>query len=286
MTPQPDRPDLFSYLDHRKWLSDWFDWKKACNPRFSHRMFARLAGQRSPSLLLLVCQGKRNLTAASMEGFIKATGLNDEEARFFRLLVELDGADATEDRNLVFERIAGTQRFQAARKLEGESFRYLSSWYLPAIRELATLNSFRADPDWIARTLHPPISRKDAQAALDTLFTLGLLVRRKDGAVHVAEVTIATPHEVAGLAAHNYHQGMIDRARASIGGSHPDQRHLGAVTVAVPSKDIAELKAEVASFLERFLDRCDRRIPDADQVFQLNVQLFPLSAVATQKETA
>ena len=134
MTAATPRPDLYSYLYHRKWLADWFDWKKASNPRFSHRMFARLAGQRSPSLLLLVCQGKRNLTAASTEGFVKATGLNDEEARFFRLLVELDGAAATEDRNLVFERIAGTQRFQAARRLEGESFRYLSCWYLPAIR--------------------------------------------------------------------------------------------------------------------------------------------------------
>ena len=147
------------------------------------------------------------------------------------------------------------------------------------------MKGFRADADWIARTLHPPISRKDAQAALDTLFTLGMLVRREDGRVHVAEVTIATPHEVAGLAAHNYHQGMIERARASIGGTPPDQRHLGAVTVAVPSADIPALKTEVASFLERFLDRCDRRIPDADQVFQLNVQLFPLSAVATPEET-
>ena len=36
-------PDLYAYLDYRKYLEDWFDARKAANPRFSHRMFARRA---------------------------------------------------------------------------------------------------------------------------------------------------------------------------------------------------------------------------------------------------
>lgn len=270
-------PDLFTYLDHRKWLGDWFTWKKEANPRFSHRMFARRAGHKSPSLLLLVVQGKRNLTAKTTTGFIRATGLDAEEARFFRLLVHLDAADRAEERNEIFARIAASQRFQAARRIEGESFAYLSQWYLPAIRELASLPGFRADPEWIARTLHPPIRTSQARAALASLQALGMLEIDADGRAVVHDATLATPHEVAGLAVHNYHRGVLQRAEAAITSVRPHDRQLGAVTVAIPSSEVGALKAEVAAFLERFLDRCEKMDAPADCIYQLGAQLFPLT---------
>ena len=270
-------PDIFSTLDHRTWLEAWFDWKKVQNPRFSHRMFARMAGHKSPSLLLLVMQGKRNLTPKTTEGFIRATGLEGEAAGFFRLLVHLEAADRADERNEIFARIAASQRFQAARRIEGEAFGYLSQWYLPAIRELATLPGFRPDPHWIARTLHPPIRTSQAQAALASLQALGMLVLHADGGVEVRDGTLATPHEVTGLAVHNYHQGMLERAADAISTVGPSDRHLGSVTIAIPSSQIGALKAEVAAFLERFLDRCEKMDQPADRIYQLGAQLFPLS---------
>ena len=44
-------PSPYDYLDYRAFLGAWFEHKKQANPRFSHRMFARMAGQKSPSLL-------------------------------------------------------------------------------------------------------------------------------------------------------------------------------------------------------------------------------------------
>ena len=63
----PERPSVFASLDHRQYLADWFAWKKEANPRFSHRAFARMAGQKSPSLALSVIAGRRNLTDAERE---------------------------------------------------------------------------------------------------------------------------------------------------------------------------------------------------------------------------
>jgi uncharacterized protein (TIGR02147 family) len=270
------RPDLFSTLDHRQWLTDWFTWKKQQNPRFSHRMFARLAGHKSPSLLLLVSQGKRNLTPTTLPGFIKATAMDPEEANFFKLLVRLDAAVQADERNEIFATIAAQQRFQTARKLEGQAFRYLSQWYLPAIRELATLPGFKPDPDWIAATLHPPIPVAQAAEALEILTSLGMLQITESG-VEVIDVTIATPREVSGLAAHNYYSEALTRARDSITGSRPHERQLGAVIVGIPVERMPELKAQVAGFMERFLDTCESFPESATQVVQLGVQLFPLS---------
>jgi len=90
-------PDILQYTDHRAFLSDWFQWKKAANPRFSHRMFARLAGQRSPSLLLSVIKGQRNLTDTTAAAFSRAMKLDAGEQAHLFALIHLERSPALGD---------------------------------------------------------------------------------------------------------------------------------------------------------------------------------------------
>lgn len=271
-------PDLFHYLDHRKYLIDWFEWKKSDNPRFSHRMFARLAGQRSPSLLMHVMRGERNLTKTTCAAFCKAMALDREERVFFGLLVEFERADNNAERNLIWERLSATRRFVEARSIAGGSFRYLSRWYYPAIRELVSCAGFVPEPAVIAARLRPKITPTQAADALSVMVELGLLARTTDGTITTTESTVVTPHQVRGLAVHNYHQNMISRAGESIERFTSHERHLSAITVAIPAALIPKLKSEIDAFQERILDLCDGRVEDAERVYQFNMQLFPLSA--------
>jgi len=270
------RPDPYSYLSYRDYLRDWFRAQKAADARFSHRNFARRAGVKSPSLLNEVIGGKRNLTPRTLEGFVRALGLTAEGAAFFAALVQLDQADTDEERNEAWERVAASRRFRSARPIVGPAMSYLSTWYLPAIRELALCRGFRADPAWVAARLLPRITVAQAREALRILFELGLLVD-EDGAVSAPEVSVATPHEVIGLAVHNYHHQMLERARDAIEGVDPEERHLGGVTVAIPGSLVPTLKAEVERFQERVLHLCDERAHEAERVYQINLQLLPLS---------
>lgn len=275
--PLIEPPDLFQTLDHRAYLAEWFSWKKQVNPRFSHRVFARLAGVRSPSLLLLVMQGKRNLTSQTLEGVCRAMSLDHEEQEYLAALVDLDAAQTPEEKSRVFIRLSAMRRFQAARRIEGEGFRYLSVWYLPAIRELAACAQFRADPAWVAEQLRPRVTVAEAEEGLALLVRLGMLVADDEGRLRPADVSLVTPHEVAGLAVHNYHRGMLARASESITAFLPHERHLGAVTVAVPKKMLPALKRELAAFQERVLDLAESAQDGAELVIQVNLQLFPLS---------
>lgn len=269
-------PDLYAYLDFRKFLGDWFDKKKQANPRFSYRMFARLAGQRSPSLLHHVVRGERNLTPATTRAFARAMRLTGPQATFFAHLVDLGQATTHDDRNAAWAHIAATRRFREARRVEGAGFAYLSCWYYPAIRELAQRPDFTPDPSWIAKTLRPKVTRSQASRALEALQTMQLLAPSGD-TLRSAEASVVTPHEVSGLAVHNYHQEMLTRASEAIDAFDPEERHLGGLTIAVPQAIVPRLKAEVASFLERMLNLCDSTEDPSDLVYQVNVQLFPLS---------
>mgnify|MGYP002632623710 CR=1 FL=1 len=269
-------PDLYSYLDYRAWLKDWFAAKKAANRRFSHRAFVRMAGKSSPSLLVDVIERRRNLTPSTTEAFCRALKLAAAEASFFTALVHLDQAESPAERNEAWARIAATRRFREARKLEGESFEFLSCWYYPAIHELTKLPDFSADPAWIARSLRPNITVPQARRALSALQEMGLI--RVDGdSARQCEGSITTPHEVEGLAVHNYHLGMLQRAQESIDAFEPHQRHFVGLTVAVPDSLVPTLKAELNALQERLLDLCDSAPSPADQVVQVGLHFFPLT---------
>ncbi|MEQ1571863.1 MAG: TIGR02147 family protein [Myxococcota bacterium] len=269
-------PDLYTYLSYRRYLVDWFEARKAADHRFSHRLFVRRAGASSPSLLREIIDGKRNLSPAMTDGFARALGLGASASAFFRDLVALDQAPGEAERNAAWQRISAHRRFHTARSIDGAAFAYLSHWYLPATRELALRPDFRPDPEWIAATLWPPVPVVVAREALEVLFALGLLVER-DGRVSPADTSVATPHQVQGLAVHNYHRGMLERAIDAIAGVRAKERHLVGVTVAVPESLVPALKAELDAVQERLLDLCDARASEAERVYQIELCLFPLS---------
>ena len=269
-------PDLYSYLDYRAFLRDWFDAKKKDNPRFSHRAFVRRTGQRSPSLLADVIKGRRNLTPHATSAFVHAMRLDAEAGAFFTALVSLDQAETPEDKNAAWDEIVRSRKLSQIRRIEGEVFRCLSHWYYPAIRELAGLESFSEDPRWIARQLSPPITPKQAAQALASLLEVGMLVR-EDGRLRPSEGLARTPHEVAWLAVHNYHDGMLSLARRAIHEIPAAHRHFTAVTTSVPRSRLPALKKELAAFQERLLAICDEGDEADDVVLQINLHLFPLT---------
>ncbi|MEL6343263.1 MAG: TIGR02147 family protein [Myxococcota bacterium] len=274
-----EKPELFRYLNYRHFLRDWVQWRKTENRRFSYRVFARMAGLRTPSLLLHVINGDRNLTASSAEAFIQALRFTDEEAPFFRDLVELEQGVTPELRSEAFERISAVRRFRSAYRIEGEAFRCISRWYYAAIHELVSLPDFRPDPTWIAPRLRPPIQPEDARQALDELCTLGLLVTDEEtGRLRQAAVSMVTPGEVLDLAVYNYHRGMSHLAAEAVRAYPTETRHMLGVTVSISEGLIPTLKQELQSLQARLLDLCDSEAATPERVMQINLQLFPLSA--------
>jgi len=211
---------------------------------------------------------------------VKALKLEPDEASFFTDLVALDQAETVTARNRAFERVAANRRFRQARRLEGPLFKYLSRWYYPAVRELAGRADFIDDPRWIAGQLLPKITVAQARSALRTLTELGLLVEDASGRLVRGEPSLTTGHEVRSILVPAYHRQMIERAASSIETVPRDERDVSALTVCIRASSVADLKERVHRFREEMLDVCDRE-EDPERVYQLCIQLFPLSAAPT-----
>lgn len=269
-------PDLYEYTDYRAWLGAYYDAAKVHQPSFSYRWFSRRAGFSSPNFLKLVIDGQRNLSADSIGRFAAALRLSDAEARFFADLVAFGQACTAEEKNAAWERIAASQRFRRARRIDSAYFEYLSCWYYPAIREMVARADFREDPAWIAAELLPAVKPAEAARALAVLVELGFVVRDADGRLRRGDPSVTTGHEVRSLAIGNFHRQMLARAAESIELVERSQRDISALTVAVSAERVAELKARVQAFRETLLHLCDADA-DPDVVYQLNFQVFPLT---------
>ena len=274
------KPSVFEFTDFRAFLSAYYLAAKSHQRGFSFRSFSKRAGFSSPNFLKLVIDGQRNLSQDSVVRFSKALGLGAAEGRFFADLVTFGQAETHADRNAAFERIAASRRFREARRLDHSMFVYLSHWYYPAIREMAARPDFIPEPAWVASQLLPPIEPSQAAAAIELLLGLGLLVRDASGRVRRGDPTITTGHEVRSLAAANFHRQMLERAGASIELVPREHRDVSGQTVCISAATVQELKARIHAFRESCLDLCDRdNAPES--VYQLAVQLFPLSRIQT-----
>jgi uncharacterized protein (TIGR02147 family) len=211
-----------------------------------------------------------------IERFAKALALDPKQTAFFGDLVALGQAQTLAERNRAFARVAANRRFRAARRLEGPLFEYLTHWFYPAVRELAACADFREDPKWIAARILPPISPDDVRRALATLEQLGLLVRDPRGRLVRGDPSLTTGHEVRSVVIPAYHRQMIERAGHSVDAVPPEERDISALTVCVRVSSLADLKDRIHRFREEMLERCDTET-DAERVYQLCIQLFPLS---------
>ncbi len=267
--------DVYRYLDYREYLRDFYASEKARNPTFSFRNFSRRIGVKSPSHMKRVIDGERSLTPTMVDRYARAIGLDGEGAAYLGHLVQLNDARTASDREQAYQRLSASRHYQRAHRLDAHQAAYCTQWYMPAIRELAARSDFQDDPKWIADEVSPPITPREASAALESLFELGLLVRDAQGRIRQRDAVVSTGAQTDWVHVTRYHRAMLQQASAAIDNFQAAERDLSAVALGVSADAIPRLKRRLAEFRQELLS--EYSAGDPDQVVQINFQLFPLT---------
>jgi uncharacterized protein (TIGR02147 family) len=268
--------DVFGYRNYRAFLRDFYKRGKA-NKTLSLRSFSQRAGLRSPNYLKLVMDGDRNLTPQVAIQFTNACGLKGEAADYFCDLVVFNQARSALERARAYERLRKFSRYRKVYRLDDAQARYHSRWYIPAIRELVVRKDFQDDPKWIARTMLPNISPKEAADAIKILCELGLLVRDKNGRLTQNEPRVSTADGPLGHHIVSYHHAMLERAADALERVPREDRDIASITLCLSQEKMQELKKHLERFRIEIIDLFE---PDEnpERVVQVNFQMFPLTA--------
>ena len=264
---------IVEYSDFRQYMLDYYEERKRRSV-FSWREFSKIAGFTSSSYMKVVCDGRSKLSRIGVERTGAAMGLVGFEMEYFRAMVEFGQASTEEKKKAAYQNMLAIAKVHKVRVLEGDLFEFYDSWQNPVVRELAPLMP-GATPGEIAKKCYPEISAAEVQQSLNFLTKAGLLKKAGDSAFVQAETSITGTPDATRLALRGMHRQMSKLATPALD-LPVEQRNFSGVTMGV-SRESYERIVKV-------LDECRRQIiaiaaddKDIDQVYRLNLHLFPLT---------
>ncbi|MBR6378637.1 MAG: TIGR02147 family protein [Fibrobacter sp.] len=267
--------DIFEYTGYRQYIADFYAERKV-KSAFTWREFARMAGFSSSVHLKYVSEGRFNLGEEAVARVAKAMGLRENRLDYFRAMVEFDHAGTDNVKKEIFERMLSIASQSNARVIEEDSFRYFESWKNPVLRELAPAMP-GAKPLALAKACRPKITAAEVSESLNFLVKASLLSKDACGNyVQTDKVVTTGPMEVAPVAVRGLQRQMGEIALDTIEGVPQNERHFSGVTLGITRRAYDKIVAE--------LDACRRKIieiatteDETDEVYRLNLQLFPMT---------
>jgi uncharacterized protein (TIGR02147 family) len=161
------------------------------------------------------------------------------------------------------------------------SLEVLKDWYYLPILDLSTTKGFKSEATWMANRLG--INVNLVKEALEKLQEIGLL-EVIDGRYRKTEKRFHLPTKKSAPAVRLHHLNMMGQAKRHLedsGSENFADRMICSVTVAADSRRIREARQRVLEFqkqLAQFLAE-----GESDEVYQINLQLFPLTQIKRKK---
>ena len=274
--------DILEYTSYRQYIADYYADKKA-KSAFTWQEFTRAAGFSSPVHLKYASEGKLNLSDAAALRVAQAMHLAGYEQDYFCEMVRFDNAKTDAEKKDAFGRMLSIADSVKAKIIEGDSFRYFESWKNPVLRELAPAMP-GAKPLALARACRPEITAAEVTETLNFLVKAGLLQKDKDGNYKQTERGVTTgPMEVTPIAVREMHRQMGEFALEAIEGVAQDKRHFSGLTLGITRDAYEKIVQETAEFRKRVITIATQD-SGMDEVYRLNVQLFPMTNKSINKK--
>ena len=291
-TTKTIKPILFNYTDFRKFLKDFYNYKRTkykgdLRP-YSYGTFSAAAGIKSPNYLKLIIEARRNLSPSMASQFAKALQFNKEETLDFIALVKYGQAKDPFERNQALKELTELRTHRQLKKgqINSKTWDQCSNWVIWVLYNMVDQENVEFNPQSLHRQLRGPASLAMVQKAYDTLFASGELVRdEKTGQVKKKGFLINRPENISVEMVRKLQSELIYLGLESLFRDEAISREFGAVTLALTKKEFEEIKFELRKLKKRFFKdvAIRRESSKGHQVYQLNIQFFPVTDPETCK---
>lgn len=265
--------NIFEYTNYREALSDFYNWKKRTDPKMSHRFIAQRTGF-SVGVFSHVVKGKSNIAPDKIIRYSKLMKLSKKESEYFETLVLYEQTKESDRKKQLFEKLMRLNK-NDVKPLSFDYYEFYNKWYYSAVREILDCTHFKNDYARLARRVKPEITETQAEEAITLLARLGMIKKDSYGLYRKVDAFVYTGSEEHSFMLKNFVTEMIDLGKKSID-SPKDERFISWQTISVNSEYYSELVEEVQDFQKRLMAIAEKS-KDEDSVYQINMQLFPLT---------
>ncbi len=269
---------VFEYENPNEYIGDMINAAKRRNSIVSYRYISSKTNLDASNIAKVV-QGKRSLSSTMGEELAKFFKLKKRERLYLENLIKLSKTADEKKKQCIFDELMRLRNVNP-QKIEMKQYDLYQKWHHIAILALLHYFDFNGNFKELAASLDPAITEKDAMESITLLEKLGLIKRdNKNKYVH-AHSLISTGEEWKSIAIKTFQRDMLQMALRSIDNHSQKFRDVSTLTITGSYSDILKIKEEAAKFRKKVL-RIAEDSEECQSVYQLNIQLFPLTSVAT-----
>ncbi len=249
--------------DFHRILQREFARRTKANPRYSLRAFAKSLGVYHATLSAIMA-GRRPLTAKSIERIGTALGLTPSERSTF---IVKSGKTISASRKTLL-------------RMADEEFDLIASWKHDAILEYLQLPKTSENAHGVRKIASRlKLSPGEVMTSLQLLERAGQIVRIENGTwrpVARNTSTILDPNQTS-VARRLHQKELLVKSAEALDEISIEERDHSSMTMTVDTEDLPEIKEVIKSFRRKMMTFAQRQSANANQVYCLQISLFPLS---------
>jgi uncharacterized protein (TIGR02147 family) len=266
---------IFDYSNYRTFLKDYYEERKSAEG-YTYRDFSKETGMNSSSWLMHLIRGTKNLSDDTTLRISNSIKLRKHEAEYFELLVRFTQAVDSEAKNTFFRKMIELKKRLNIIRIGEEQYEYYTKWYHPVIRSLINKVEWNDNFSILAKYLLPQITPGEAKKSVALLIKLGFIGQDPAGKWIQKNEMISTGDEVMSLNIVNYHKQVTRLAENAFERTAIEWRDISSLTLGINKEDVKAVKARIQQFRREIMEMA-RASENADRVYQLNFQFFPVS---------
>jgi uncharacterized protein (TIGR02147 family) len=285
----PQRPNVFDYLDFRKFLADYFEARQRESPSYSKGDFSRevfCSGKKDGKKLKHrgylsdIVYRNTTVTPRAADLFVKAfqadRGLKfgNDEARYFRTLVAFNQAAWPDERDMHFHHLISLNH-SPRRILGPEMLSLYSEWHHSVIRAILDVFDFSDDYVALARKISPPVTSAKARESIKLLSSLELIKKNEKGFWKPTDKSISTPPQIQNELLIQYQLVLLEFAKQSLLKNHSRPQNITTNTISLSDGAFVTLRERLEKFRSEARSIITKDDKPATKVYQLSIQLFP-----------
>ena len=272
---------ITEYQDYREFMRDFYEERKRSS-LFSWREFSKLAGFTSPNYVQLVCEGKSRLSKTGVEKVAEAMGLAGADRDYFLAMERFGDAKNDATKIQAFNEMQKIAKENRLRVVDAEAFKYFESWVNPVLRELAPIMP-GATLGEIASKIRSDTTGAQVRDILQFLVKANLLKKNNDGTYEQTQKSVKGSKETIPLVIRAMNKKMTDLAAHSIANDPVEERNFSGVTMGIDKPTYDRITKEIDAFRKKIVDIANE-CQSIDQVYQMNLQIFPLTDKIISKD--
>jgi uncharacterized protein (TIGR02147 family) len=285
-TPVSHQPGLGEYTDFRQYLKDVYDWRRTHESTgfrpYSYSTFSAAADIKSPNYLKLIIDGRRNISEDMINRFARALRLQKSELEEFRALVRYGQASEPIERNQFLKTLADLRARRAldSGEITESNWQKVPGWIGWVLYAMSEQSNVKFEPQTLTKLFRAKASPDDIRVSLRKLMESGELARDMEtGEVSKGRDLVESPQDLPVPLIRKLQAELIYLGIESLFRDSPKEREFGAMTLSMTEEEFQAVRFELRQMRKR-LQRdilVKRKATKGDRVYQMNIQLLPLT---------